>query len=186
MSESREIKIVFTGPMGAGKTTAIGAISDVATVSTEVGNNDRIAFDKEATTVALDYGQVSLPDGTAVRLYGTPGQERFGFMRKILGQGALGVILLLDGSRPDVVADLDTYVTDFLSLSPRPEIVVGIGRCESGDSLAMARCTSHLGRAGVVVPAFSVDVRQRRDVLLLVETLLCLIEAANKEYVREH
>ena len=98
MNPDREIKIVFAGPMGAGKTTAIRSISDTPPVSTEVDNTDRAAYDKESTTVALDYGQLLLDDGTAVRLYGTPGQERFSFMWEILCSGAIGVILLIDGS----------------------------------------------------------------------------------------
>ena len=57
MYEGREIKIVFTGPMGAGKTTAIAALSDSAPVATEVHNADRASADKETTTVALDFGQ---------------------------------------------------------------------------------------------------------------------------------
>ncbi|HVJ62348.1 MAG TPA: hypothetical protein VM555_06505, partial [Tahibacter sp.] len=83
-----EFKIVFTGPMGVGKTTAIAAISDEAPVSTDVFNTDREAFDKALTTAGLDYGHIALDDGTAVRLYGTPGQARFRFMWDILGLNA--------------------------------------------------------------------------------------------------
>src|SRR5262245_30126910 len=84
LSTSDELKIVFAGPMGAGKTTAICAISDVPPVSTEVRNTDQRVCAKEATTVALDFGQLRLEDGTVVMLYGTPGQERFSFMWDIL------------------------------------------------------------------------------------------------------
>ena len=73
MADAQELKIVFTGPMGAGKTTAIAAISDTPPVLTDVVNNDHAAFDKDTTTVALDYGQIMLDNGVAVRLYGTPG-----------------------------------------------------------------------------------------------------------------
>ena len=73
--DHQELKIVFTGPMGAGKTTAIRAISDAPPVSTEVANTDQAACAKEMTTVAMDYGQLLLDDGTSVRLYGTPGQD---------------------------------------------------------------------------------------------------------------
>ena len=80
MSTNQQLKIVFTGPMGAGKTTAIRAISDAPPVSTEVGNSDRQSSVKESTTVALDYGELTLEDGTCLRIYGTPGQARFSFM----------------------------------------------------------------------------------------------------------
>ena len=99
MEPRREIKIVFTGPMGAGKTTAIAAISDTAPLSTDVRNEDRASFDKDTTTAALDFGQIVLDDGQVVRLYGTPGQQRFAFMWEILGEGALGVVLLLDAAK---------------------------------------------------------------------------------------
>src|SRR5262245_42830800 len=134
---AHELKIVFTGPMGAGKTTAIRAISDVAPVSTEVGNHDRQTFNKDSTTVALDYGELALENGTSVRLYGTPGQGRFAFMWEIIGRGALGVILLLDASSATAKADLTTFVDVFRRTDPDQPFVVGIGRLppESGTQL---------------------------------------------------
>src|ERR1700748_594010 len=109
MSPSSELKIVFTGPMGAGKTTAIRAISDTPPVSTAVANTDQAAVAQPTTTVALDYGQLLLEDGTAVALYGTPGQERFSFMWEILCRGAMGVILLIDGSTATALQDVQAY-----------------------------------------------------------------------------
>lgn len=181
MADAQELKIVFTGPMGAGKTTAIAAISDAAPVLTDVVNNDRAAFDKESTTVALDYGQIALEDGVVVRLYGTPGQERFGFMRQILCRGAIGVVLLLDGSREDALASMESFMADLRTLDPMPALVVGIGRCASINAPAVRQCTALLERMGFTLPVFRVDVRRREDVLLLVETLVCLLEAAAAE-----
>ena len=80
MTIGREYKIIITGTMGAGKTTAIAAISDVAPITTEAVNSDRSSSNKASTTVALDYGEVALDGGDRVRLYGTPGQVRFKFM----------------------------------------------------------------------------------------------------------
>ncbi|HEX6833419.1 MAG TPA: ATP/GTP-binding protein [Rudaea sp.] len=172
-----ELKIVFSGPMGAGKTTAIAAISDIAPVLTDVANNDHAAFDKESTTVALDYGQIALDDGVIVRLYGTPGQERFDFMRRILCQGAIGVILLIDGSRTDALASLDAYLSELLALDPAPALVIGIGRVTSPAAPVLAQAMARLERLGLTLPLFRVDVRRREDVMLLVETLVCLLEA---------
>ena len=74
-----QYKIIFTGPVGAGKTTAIAALSDIAPVSTAAKATDMTRDRKEKTTVAMDYGAMRLEDGGTVHLYGTPGQERFDF-----------------------------------------------------------------------------------------------------------
>ena len=83
-----EYKILITGTMGAGKTTAIAAISEVPPIMTDVQNNDT-SNSKLTTTVGLDYGELSLDGGDKLRIYGTPGQERFAFMWKVLAKGAL-------------------------------------------------------------------------------------------------
>lgn len=175
MSGDKELKIVFTGPMGAGKTTAIRAISDAAPVSTEVANTDQSTVAKATTTVALDFGQLLLDDGTAVSLYGTPGQERFSFMWEILCRGAIGVVLLIDGSTATAQDDLRTYAETFRRINPHQPFVIGVGRVPKDDLLD--EYAKALAIGGIVAPVFGVDVRQREDVLLLIETLLCVLEA---------
>ena len=76
---ARHNKIIFSGTVGAGKSTAIAALSDIPPVSTEAMASDETAKLKRTTTVAMDYGVLNLPDGEKVMLYGTPGQERFDF-----------------------------------------------------------------------------------------------------------
>jgi len=71
----KEHKIIFTGTMGAGKTTAIAAVSEIPPIVTDVTNNDK-SVDKAVTTVGFDYGLLTLENGDRIRLYGTPGQER--------------------------------------------------------------------------------------------------------------
>lgn len=176
VSAPREIKIVFTGPMGAGKTTAIGAISDIPPVNTDVENNDRASFDKDTTTTALDYGQIALDDGLVVRLYGTPGQERFAPMRKILMEGAMGIVLLVDAAQLDVLTQLDGYIDALRAEEPVPPLVVGAGRTQMPSATPVDQLIHRVERAGLAVPVFSVDVRRREDVALLVEALLCQIE----------
>jgi signal recognition particle receptor subunit beta len=177
----QELKIVFTGPMGAGKTTAIGAISDAPPVSTEVRNTDRQAHSKEFTTVALDFGQMLLEDGTAVRLYGTPGQQRFSFMWEILCRGAIGVILLIDATSATATEDLHSFVETFQRFTPDQPLVIGVGRVPQGESEPLERFERVLASEGVLAPVFGVDVRKRDDVLLLVETLLCILETRIEE-----
>ena len=84
----QRLKIVFSGPMGAGKTQAISSLSDIPVVSTEVMNTDLDTNAKLLTTVGMDYGELTVDGGASIGLYGTPGQERlslFGpFYRKVL------------------------------------------------------------------------------------------------------
>ena len=104
----QRLKIVFSGPMGAGKTQAISSLSDIPVVSTEVMNTDLDTNAKLLTTVGMDYGELTVDGGASIGLYGTPGQERFKFIWPILSQGALGVVILIDHSAADPVADLHT------------------------------------------------------------------------------
>jgi uncharacterized protein len=175
----REIKIIITGPMGAGKTTAIAAVSDVEPIKTEAVNNDLVGHAKAQTTVAMDYGEVRLADGDRLRLYGTPGQGRFNFMWDILAKGALGVIILLDLTRPDPKADIRTYLQDFAAVIRNSSAVIGVGRAhEKTSSAAIAQVAAEMGFA---IPVFRVDVRKRDDVLLLLETLFSQVEMAAYE-----
>ncbi|WP_237440341.1 ATP/GTP-binding protein [Alcanivorax sp. DP30] len=172
---SNEFKILFTGPMGAGKTTAISAISDHEAVSTDVVNTDLAQCNKELTTAALDYGQIVLPDNSCVRLYGTPGQERFRFMWPILLNNAAGVIVLLNGEHPEVADQLELYVNAFGN--GKVPMVVGIGRLAADDTSCLEKLAMRLEDRGIALPIFDADVRQQDDVLLLVDALLCQIEA---------
>lgn len=174
-----EYKIIISGPMGAGKTTALAAVSDQPPVRTDVRNSDRDECDKGTTTVAMDYGDVELGEGDVLRLYGTPGQERFGFMRQILARGALGIVLLIDASRPDPIADLVEFFEGFeLGRQPRP-FVVGVTRgdlCVDPEAVTWA-LQDRLHALGAVVPCFQCDVREREQVKVLLGALLAVIES---------
>ncbi len=76
----REHKVVVLGGMGSGKSTLVRSIAAGAVVDTDVANSDRLGADKASTTVALDYADIDLPNGERLRLYGTPGQQRFDFL----------------------------------------------------------------------------------------------------------
>ena len=106
-------KIIFTGPVGAGKTTAIGAISEEPPVGTDVPCTDESKAIKQNTTVAMDYSYIELEDGKRVHLYGTPGQERFNFMWNILSKGGLGLVLLVNNDHPDPVGQMEFYLDAF-------------------------------------------------------------------------
>lgn len=171
-----ELKILFAGTMGAGKTTAIAAVSDIPPISTDVANTDHGESTKLQTTVALDYGEVRLPDGAKLRLYGSPGQARFDFMWPILAADALGVIVLIDNSRPDPLADLARFLTSFKQCVPDDRLVVGVGRMESHQVPTLADYLDYLESVDQLIPVLPIDIRRREDVLLLLEALFRQIE----------
>lgn len=172
-----EYKILFTGTMGAGKTTAIGAVSETPPVVTDVLNTDS-SHSKSHTTVGLDFGQLTLPNGDRVRLFGTPGQARFDFLWKILVQNALGLVILVDNSRPDPIADLKVYLDGFAEELKHLPCVIGVGRLPSHPSPGLDEYLDEMARRELVLPVLEVDVRQRADVVLLIDTLLAQLEAS--------
>ena len=99
-------KIIFSGPVGAGKTTAITALSDEPPIETEALASDHTRLIKEKTTVAMDYGVLKLDGSERIHLYCTPGQERFEFIWKILSDSALGVDHLINNSRKETMVDM--------------------------------------------------------------------------------
>jgi uncharacterized protein len=103
------VKIVIAGGFGVGKTTAVGSISEIAVLTTEAAMTevaaeiDRTGHTpaKTQTTVALDFGRISIDDDIKLYLFGTPGQDRFGFMWRDLIDGALGALVIVDTRRLD-------------------------------------------------------------------------------------
>lgn len=162
--------------MGAGKTTAIRAISDIEPIVTDVANHDA-SVAKERTTVGLDYGMLSLDNGDRIRLFGTPGQARFDFLWQILVRKALGLVILTDNSRPDPLADLAMFLDGFATQLASVPCVIGVGRLDSHPRPSLDDYADLLEARGQVFPLLQVDVRQRDDVVLLIDTLLGQIEA---------
>lgn len=171
-----EFKILISGTMGAGKTTAIAAISETPPVKTEVKNTDT-AVDKATTTVGLDYGELTLDNGDKLRLFGTPGQLRFAHLWTVLAQGALGLVILVDNSRPEPLKDLSTYLAHFAPLIRDAACVVGVGRLETHPAPDLETYARHLERHGVVCPLLPVDVRERDQVVMLLDVLLTQLES---------
>lgn len=168
-------KILFTGPVGAGKTTAIGAISDVPPVSTDVAATDSARALKDKTTVGMDYSYITVADEKRVHLYGTPGQERFSFMWKILARGGIGLVLLIPNDHPDPIGKMEFYLDAFDDFINETGVVIGITRIGENDNAKLEDYQTKLFERNQVYPVFEVDARSGNDVGILVNALLAIL-----------
>jgi uncharacterized protein len=167
-----QYKIIFTGPVGAGKTTAIHSISDVPPVKTDASASDMTKSRKAGTTVAMDYGIMNLDDGEKIHLYGTPGQERFDFMWDILVNGGIGLVLLLDNTRADPFKDMWFFLDSFKKFIADTHVAIGVTQMDVVDKPGIADYHNELQSSDLRPPVFAVDAREKNDVSLLVQALL--------------
>jgi signal recognition particle receptor subunit beta len=171
------VKIVIAGGFGVGKTTTVGAISDISPLTTEAEMTEvAVGIDvpgqhstKTTTTVAMDFGSVTIDNGVKLYLFGTPGQARFGFMWDDLSRGALGALVVVDSSRLD-----DCYpAVDYFEHTGVP-FIVGVNAFDGllAQDLAAVRWALAIADE---VPVVAFDARDRRSVR---DTLLVLLNRA--------
>ncbi|MCS6998053.1 MAG: ATP/GTP-binding protein [Aquificaceae bacterium] len=124
MKVIKKIKIVVAGPFAAGKTQFINTVSEIKTVKTERKTQSvEEKGVKEYTTVAMDFGKIRIDEEHELYLFGTPGQSRFDFMWEILGEGALGIIILVDSTDPSTFHEARRIINFFQSRFPVPTVV---------------------------------------------------------------
>lgn len=173
-----ELKFVITGTPDVGKTTAIKSLSDAPPVITDTHTTDDLQQQKARTTVAFDFGEIALDDGDVVRIYGTPGQERFKHMWEIIAEGALGLIILVDDTRQDPVQDLDIYIQNFKTLIEDTGCVVGITRTEQTGRTDLTPFEDYLAQLGYGFPVLPADPRDKDDMVMLMDVLMSILEYA--------
>jgi small GTP-binding protein len=174
------VKIVVTGPFAAGKTTLIRTISEITVLSTERGITDETRSRKAETTVAMDFGRITIDRELVLYLFGTPGQERFDFMWEILGEGMLGYVLLVDSTRPETFTEALGILDAFRTMARVP-FVVAVNRAQGLDPAEEERLrqTLRLGAGVPIVPCDATDKDSVKAVLLaLLYSVLDDIEAA--------
>jgi hypothetical protein len=158
------VKLVVCGGYGAGKTTFVGAISEIVPITTEapltelsLGTDAGAVATKLATTVALDFGRISLDSGLVLYLFGTPGQSRFRFAWDEVTRGAIGAVILVDSRRID-----DAFPSvDFCEARGIP-FVIAVNRFDG----ALAHELDAIREALVLppdVPVLGIDARSRAD-----------------------
>ncbi len=177
------VKIVVTGPFAAGKTTLIRTISEITVLSTDRGITDSTRARKAETTVAMDFGRITVDRELVLYLFGTPGQERFDFMWEILGEGMLGYVLLVDAMRPDSLGEAAGILTAFRRMARVP-YVVGLNRSGGLDPEEEARIRSAL-EISPEVALLPCDATDKESVkALLLALLYAVLDEIDSESVR--
>ncbi|MCK4708301.1 MAG: ATP/GTP-binding protein, partial [Gammaproteobacteria bacterium] len=113
-----------------------------------------------------------------VHLYGMPGQERFKFIWEIIVKGGLGLIILIDHSRPNPIEDMDIYLDNFASFIEETGAVIGITKMDLSDEGApeLEQYYNHLEQRGISLPVLSTNVRDSNDVIMLLDYLVAILE----------
>jgi hypothetical protein len=169
------VKMVVTGPFSAGKTAFIQAISEIDVVSTERKISREEERVKETTTVAMDFGRITVDDDLVLYLFGTPGQKRFDFMWEILSEGMLGFIVVVDSSRPETFREAKGILQTFRAYAPTP-YVVAANKQDREDAWTVddLRIALKLDRKVKMLPCIATDRQSVKKVLL--ELLYSILE----------
>lgn len=171
-----DYKILFTGSVCSGKTTAIRSLSAIETVDTDANVSDSAIRRKQKTTIAMDYGVLELSDDARLHLYGTPGQERFKFMWQLitsdLAHDAEALILLVDNTRNDPFKDIRFYVDEFRDYLVRRRLIIAVTHSDQSADPNYQFYMNELKKMGLFTTVFFIDARDPAAVMTVVKEVL--------------
>ncbi len=175
------LKIVVTGAYAAGKTQFIKSISEIEVLDTEEeASSEEERSLKSFTTVALDFGRITINDSLALHLFGTPGQERFDFMWDILAMGCIGYVVMVDSCRPAQFKEAIGVISYFNRIVDVP-FVVAANKQDDPTALPLDYIRRRLGVEShiPVLPCVATDRESVKEILLqLLGQVYSLAESA--------
>jgi len=174
------VKMVITGPFSSGKTQFIQSVSEIDVVSTERRISSEAERVKESTTVAMDFGRITVDADLVLYLFGTPGQKRFDFMWEILSEGMLGFVVMVDSMRPETFREAKSILETFRAYASTP-YVVAANKQDQAEAWLIddLRIALRLAPEVKLLPCIATDREKVKTVLLeLLYSILAEMEAA--------
>ena len=174
------VKMVVTGPFSAGKTCFIQSVSEIDVVHTERKITSEAEKIKGSTTVAMDFGRITIDEELVLYLFGTPGQRRFDFMWEILSEGMLGFVVLVDSARPETFQEAKRILNTFRTYAPTP-YVVAANKQDHPDAWEPEdlRIALRIDPKIKLLPCVAVDKESVKEVLL--ELLYTILDSLDQE-----
>jgi uncharacterized protein len=174
------VKMVVTGPFNSGKTQFIQSVSEIDVVSTERRISSEAERVKENTTVAMDFGRITVDADLVLYLFGTPGQKRFDFMWEILSEGMLGFVVMVDSTRPETFREAKSILETFRAYAPTPYVVAANKQDdEEAWPVEDLRIALRLAPEIKLIPCVASDKQKVKTVLLeLLYSILAEMEAS--------
>jgi uncharacterized protein len=172
------LRVVITGAVGSGKTTFIRNISEIDVVDTDKRATDETSEIKLRTTVALDFGRLTIAPNQSLHLYGTPGQERFEFMWEILIKKANAYILLVDAHRPESLR-YSRRILNFMKRQTQIPMLIGVTHTDCEEAWEINDIALALGVVKEDTTIIKVNANDKNSVFIM---LLKLVEKLAESY----
>lgn len=171
-------KIIVTGSFNAGKTEFIKQVSEIDPITTDRPVTEKEMRDiKALTTVAMDFGRLTIDKELVLHIYATPGQKRFGFIYPILIKNALALIILGDITDSESIKSINGYYKEFYRLKRLPT-VIALTKTDKAEKLSDSTINALLNDIPDYVPIVKINATNKEDVK---KTLLFALEQLEGE-----